>query len=79
MVITSGEMEPVVDSAGGKHSTFAAVFLDTLRSNKGVMDGTQLFSKILRPVMLRADQTPQNSDVRKAGHEGGDFLFVRRR
>ncbi len=30
-------------------------------------------------VILNADQTPQYSDVRKAGHEGGDFLFVRRR
>jgi len=30
-------------------------------------------------VMLKADQTPAYADVRKAGHEGGDFLFVRRR
>jgi len=30
-------------------------------------------------VMLSADQTPEYSDVRRAGHDGGDFLFVRRR
>jgi hypothetical protein len=27
----------------------------------------------------RADQTPQYSDIRRAGHDGGDFLFVRKR
>ena len=38
-----------------------------------------LFNAIRRPVMISADQTPQFSDVRKAGHDGGDFLFVRRK
>ena len=41
------------------------------------MDGTTLFSRIRRPVMLNAKQTPQYSDIRFAGHEGGDFLFLR--
>jgi hypothetical protein len=79
LVMTSGGLEPVVDSAGGDHSPFASVFLRLLKSNKGVMDGTKMFNKMRRPVMLSADQTPEYSDVRKAGHEGGDFLFVRRR
>ena len=26
--------------------------------------------------MVNADQTPEYADVRKAGHDGGDFLFV---
>lgn len=42
-----------------------------------VLDGTQLFSNIRRPVMLNSDQTPEYSDIREAGHDGGDFLFVR--
>jgi hypothetical protein len=79
LVLTSGGIEPVADSDGTGHSPFARVFLDVLKNNKGVIDGTQLFSKMRRPVMLKADQTPEYSDVRKAGHEGGDFLFVRRR
>jgi hypothetical protein len=79
LVMTSGGLEPVVDSAGGNHSPFASTFLNLLRTNKGVMDGTNMFSKLRRPVMLKADQTPEYADVRKAGHEGGDFLFVRRR
>ena len=80
MVITSGGIEPVADKYfGGRHSPFASVFLELLESNMGVMDGTKLFSGMRRPVMVRAKQTPQFSDVRNAGHEGGDFLFVRRR
>jgi len=79
-VISSGGLEPVIDSGGeGQHSVFASVFLNALRENKGVMDGTQLFLKIRRPVMLNADQTPEYSDIRKAGHQGGDFLFIRRK
>ena len=38
-----------------------------------------MFNKMRRPVMLKSEQTPAYADVRKAGHEGGDFLFVRRR
>ncbi|MCK4985331.1 MAG: hypothetical protein KAS40_07425 [Desulfobacterales bacterium] len=50
--------------------------MDTLRENKGIMDGAQLFNKLRRPVMLNSDQTPEYSDIRRAGHEGGEFLFV---
>jgi len=34
--------------------------------------------KIKRPIMLNSNQTPEYSDIRKAGHDGGDFLFVRK-
>ncbi len=78
VVLSSGGLEPVADSGGGKHSVFAAQFLKVLDENEGVIDGTQLFEKIRHTVVLNADQTPQYSDLRKAGHEGGDFLFVRR-
>ncbi len=61
------------------HSPFARAFIGALNKNDAVMDGTTLFNEVRRPVMLSADQTPEYSDVRRAGHEGGDFLFVRRR
>jgi hypothetical protein len=48
-----------------------------LAGNDAVIDGTQLFTKMRRPVMVAADQTPEYSDARNAGHEGGNFLFVR--
>jgi hypothetical protein len=79
LALTSGGLEPVADSGGGKHSPFAAAFIDVLKANTAIIDGTQLFSQMRRPVILNADQTPQYSDVRRAGHEGGDFLFVRKR
>jgi hypothetical protein len=78
MVISSGGLEPVLDGGGGEHSVFAAAFLGALRENDGVLDTTTLFSRIRRDVMLQADQTPELADIRKSGHEGGDFLFVPR-
>ena len=78
VVLTSGGLEPVMDSDGGKHSVFAEQFLKVLKNNTGVLDGTQLFEQVRRPVVLAAPQTPQYSDIRFSGHDGGDFLFVRK-
>jgi len=77
-VMTSGGQEPVSDVGGGSHSVFAKAFLDALGDNRGIADVTTLFAKIRRQVLLNADQTPEYSDIRQAGHEGGDFLFVHR-
>ena len=79
VAITSGGLEPVADKGGGNHSPFAKAFIEALQSNEVVIDGSTLFNEIRRPVMVSAKQTPQYSDVRDAGHDGGDFLFVKRR
>src|SRR5215471_7151702 len=77
-VLTSWGLEPVSDSGGGKeHSVFAKAFLTALQENRDVLDGQQLFNLVRRPVVLNASQTPEYTDMRYAGHEGGDFLFVR--
>ena len=77
-VMASGGLEPVADEGGrGKHSVFASALIEALNENQGVLDATLLFSQIRRPVMVNTDQTPEYSDIRKAGHDGGDFLFVR--
>ena len=78
VAITSGGLEPVADSSGGKNSPFATAFIRALQRNDAVIDGTALFGEIRRPVMIAAQQTPQYSDVRNAGHDGGDFLFIRK-
>jgi ankyrin repeat protein len=79
-VISSGGLEPVIDSGGdGLHSVFATAFLNALNENNNILDGAQLFNQLRRPVMLNSDQTPEYSDIRKAGHEGGEFLFVKRK
>jgi len=76
-VMASGGLEPVADGGKNNHSVFAGAFLDTLNENKTVMDGMAIFDKVKREVTLNADQTPQYSNIRKSGHEGGDFLFIR--
>ncbi|MAG98894.1 MAG: hypothetical protein CMM08_19650 [Rhodospirillaceae bacterium] len=75
--LVSGGLEPVIDSGGGANSVFAKAFLSALRKNNGIMDGQTVFAAIKRPVALESDQTPQYSDIRRSGHDGGDFLFQR--
>lgn len=78
-VISSGGLEPVIDGGGRDgHSVFASSFIDTLSDNKGMMDTNSLFTKVRHRVMLNSSQTPEYSDLRKAGHEGGEFVFIRR-
>jgi hypothetical protein len=80
VVLTSGGLEPVMDSGGqGDHSVFASALLQVLQENAGVLEGHELFSRLRRPVALNSDQVPEYADIRKAGHDGGDFLFVRTR
>jgi len=76
-VLTSGGLEPVMDSGSGNHSAFAHAFISLLEDNDGVLDAAQLFSELRPKVMVNSDQTPEYGDIRKAGHDGGDFLFVR--
>ena len=38
----------------------------------------QLDDRIKRPVALNSKQTQRYSDIRFTGHDGGDFVFVRR-
>jgi ankyrin repeat protein len=77
VVLTSGGVEPVSDAGGrDNHSIFAAALLRALEDNSGVLEGQELFTQIRRPVVVNSDQIPEYSDIRKAGHDGGDFLFV---
>ena len=79
VAMVSGGLEPVANDSGKGNSPFATAFLAALRNNADVIDGTRLFSEVRRPVILNANQTPEYSDVRNAGHDGGDFLFVRKK
>ncbi len=74
--LTSGGVEPVVDGGGDGHSVFARALLDTLAENDRVLEGYALYRQLRRRVVVNAHQTPQYADVRFAGDEGGDFLFV---
>jgi len=74
--LVSGGLEAGAPSG---HSVSAGAFLWALREDRDVMDGQAFFDAIKRPVVLNADQTPQYSDIRRAGHDVGDFKFVRKR
>lgn len=76
-VMTSGGLEPVLDSGNGDHSIFSEAFIQSLNENSGVLEASIMFTQVRRLVVLNADQTPEYSDIRKAGHQGGDFIFVR--
>ncbi len=83
MVLTSGGVEPVLDSAGGGHSAFAQAFLGVLQSNVGVLPGQELFGNLRLRVAAVADrvqmrQVPEYAPIKFAGHESGDFVFVRK-
>ena len=52
--------------------------LKALTRSGEVLTATSLFKHIRRLVQLNADQTPVFVDILKAGHDGGDFLFVKR-
>lgn len=73
--MVSGGLEPVTDSGGRGHSVFARAFIDRLREATEPIDATAMFGQVKTQVVANADQTPEYSTIRKAGHEGGDFLF----
>ncbi len=80
-VLTSGGVQPVLDSGGGEHSLFARAFIETLESNQQLLEGFALYREVLRRVSARAaalnqEQTPEYAPIRHAGHEAGEFLFV---
>ena len=82
MVLTSGGVEPVIDSAGGAHSVFAVSFIALLQANAGVLPGQEMFQSIRLRVTATADkvemhQVPEYAPIKFAGHESGDFFFVR--
>ncbi len=82
MVMTSGGVEPVLDSAGGPHSAFAQSFIELLNTNVGVLPGQEMFGLLQIRVAVAAgqsavEQVPEYAPIKFAGHEAGDFFFVR--
>jgi uncharacterized caspase-like protein len=80
-VLSSGDLQPVLDSGGGDHSVFAKAFLDVLTTNAEILEGERLHREIAARVAYAAsaaqvEQVPQYAPIRYSGHEAGDFLFV---
>jgi uncharacterized caspase-like protein len=82
VALTSGGLEPVADSNGGDHSLFASILLKVLRGNANVMSAQEVYTQIQPAVAMKMDdarmhQVPEYAPIKMAGHEAGDFLFVK--
>jgi hypothetical protein len=79
-LMSSGGNEPVLDSGGTGHSVFAEAFLRGFREmDEKVFTADEIFYGVIRErVIGKADQTPQYNNIRNSGHEGGDFVFIKR-
>ena len=82
-VMTSGGVQPVLDSGSGNHSIFASALLRALKANKGLMVDYELYRVTAKQVKQSASlvgfqQMPQYSALQHAGHEGSPFFFIPR-
>ena len=83
LVLSSGGIAPVIDSADGQHSLFTRALLDVFSDSKSnVLDVESAFPRIRERVVDAArragrDQNPQLSVMAEVGDEGGSFFFVR--
>ena len=83
-LLSSGGRAPVMDGGGGKHSIFAATFIDSLNVNDDILDGRHLGDAISTRVLSRTkafkvgiEQLPEYRPIQFADNEGGEFLFPR--
>lgn len=81
--LTSGGVQPVLDSGGSGHSVFTKAFLDVLQENGLILETERLFLAIRERVSstafdMNVRQIPTYEPIHMAGHEAGDFVFVPR-
>ncbi len=79
--ITSGGLEPVLDSGGGNHSVFAEAFLKALKNNDAITEADQIYRSFAPSVRFKArllsiKQSPEYGRITAAGDEYGEFFFV---
>jgi hypothetical protein len=82
LLLTSGGDQPVLDNQGQEHSVFARAFLDALEQGQGIITAPELFLKIKDKVSNEAptvvvNQMPEFKPIKGAGHEVGDFFFIK--
>lgn len=83
IALTSGGVEPVLDSLPGTdNSIFALSFLNTLDRNDALITASDIYRSVSQDVVsslasLGISQTPEFAGLLRSGHEGGDFVFRR--
>lgn len=76
---TSGDIEKVWDGQPGHNSPFARYLIRYLRSNtERTLQAQDLIEAVSVAVERNTAQTPQGSSLRRAGDEGGVFVFHRK-
>lgn len=76
---TSGDIEKVWDGQPGQNSPFARYLIRYLRSStKPELPANELIDAVGALVQRNTAQTPQGSPLRRAGDDGGVFIFRRR-
>jgi hypothetical protein len=80
-LMASGGDEPVTDGGGGLYSVFAAALLiGLLEMEKDIFTAEELyFNHVKEKVAGKAEQIPEYNPLRNSGHEGGDFVFIRKK
>ena len=84
LLLSSGGDQPVLDNADKRgHSVFASAFLTALEEAGDITSGPELYLKVHNAVIKKAqnygvDQAPEFKVIKGAGHEVGDFFFVRK-
>jgi hypothetical protein len=79
MVLTIGDLAATAGSPSGTGaSVFLDEFIDVLQANVGILPGLDMFSR-LRLRFVDSKHMLEYGPMKYAGHEGGDFLFVRTR
>ena len=82
VVITSGNLEPVLDGGGGKNSIFARALIEALLNINDTVSATSLFSEI-SPIVIEDSsslgfkQVPTIAGLNQAGHLGPDYVFLK--
>ena len=78
-LITSGGIEPVLDSGAG-HSVFAQQILNFLEhGDRNVFSANDLGSSLRERVAALTGQMVQMGPLPVSGHAGGEFVFVRQK
>ena len=82
LALTSGGLQPVSDEGSDNHSVFAKALLSALQDNNGILEGQRLYEMVSGEVNINAQrlnlvQEPEYAPIRHAGHESGEFFFLR--
>lgn len=81
LVLTSGGVTPVLDSAQNGHSIFATALFDELEANKETLEISRVFAQIRGEVKKRSaaaglEQEPVLAVLPNSDDEGGELVFL---